>query len=216
MAWISIDEYLTQSQMENNADIIIEELRGRHIDDNTIAALLGNMQRESTLSPGLTERGGGGGYGLIQWTPQSVLINNCSTLGISPYTSGDVQLQVVLAEIEGTLSGWYSSEGFIDNYYNSGATPDMIGLTGSDFLSNSMGWNVDKLTVAYMVCRERPSFDPSINAYQLRQEYARNWLEYMGGIAPPTPVPTINKRNHFNFVLFNRRRRRYGQANIFR
>ena len=216
MAWISEDRYLTQSEMENNANIIINEFRSRNIDDNTIAALLGNMQRESTLSPVLTERGGGGGYGLIQWTPQSVLVNNCNTLGISPYTSGDVQLQVILAEIEGTLSGWYSSQGFISNYYNSGATPDMIGLTGSDFLSNTMNWTVDKLTVAYMVCRERPSFDPSINAYQLRQQYARDWLEYMGGVVPPTPTPTYLRRNHFNFVLFNKRRRRYGQANVFR
>lgn len=216
MAWISEDRYLTQSEMENNANIIINEFRSRNIDDNTIAALLGNMQRESTLSPVLTERGGGGGYGLIQWTPQSVLVNNCNTLGISPYTSGDVQLQVILAEIEGTLSGWYSSQGFISNYYNSGATPDMIGLTGSDFLSNTMNWTVDKLTVAYMVCRERPSFDPSINAYQLRQQYARDWLEYMGGVVPPTPTPTSLRRNHFNFVLFNKRRRRYGQANVFR
>ena len=216
MAWISEDRYLTQSEMENNANIIINEFRSRNINDNTIAALLGNMQRESTLSPVLTERGGGGGYGLIQWTPQSVLVNNCNTLGISPYTSGDVQLQVILAEIEGTLSGWYSSQGFISNYYNSGATPDMIGLTGSDFLSNTMNWTVDKLTVAYMVCRERPSFDPSINAYQLRQQYARDWLEYMGGVVPPTPTPTSLRRNHFNFVLFNKRRRRYGQANVFR
>ena len=216
MAWVSEDRYLTQSEMENNATIIIDYLRRKNVNDNTIAALLGNIQRESTLSPVLTERGGGGGYGLIQWTPQSVLINNCSILGISPYTSGDVQLDVILAEIEGTLSGWYSSSGFISNYYNSGATPDMIGLTGQQFLSNSMNWSIDKLTVAYMVCRERPSFDPSINTYELRQEYARNWFEFMGGVVPPTPVPTGNKRNHFNFVLFNKRRRIYGQTSFFR
>lgn len=206
MAWIDTDSYLTQAQMENNADIIINYLRNQNVNDMTIAALLGNMQRESTLSPGLNERGGGGGYGLIQWTPKSVLINNCSTLGISPYTSGDIQLQVVLAEITGRLGGWYSTAPYIHNYTNSGATQDMVGLTGADFLSNSMNWSVEKLTIAYMVCRERPSYDPAINAINLRKQYANNWYSYMGGVIPPTPI-TSNKKNNFNFVLFNRRRR---------
>ena len=74
MPWISKDSYLSQSEMENNATIIIQYYRSLGINDNSIAGMLGNMQAESTLSPVLTERGGGGGYGLVQWTPKSDLI----------------------------------------------------------------------------------------------------------------------------------------------
>lgn len=217
MAWISEDRYLSQSEMENNANIIINYYRSLNINDNTIAAILGNMQAESTLSPVLTERGGGGGYGLVQWTPQTVLLNHCNTLGLNPYYEGDIQIQVIIKEILGTPSSvreWYSTQAFVDNYYNSGATPDMIGITGQEFLDNSMNWNPDKLAVLFMTCYERPSYNPNVNHYQNRMQYALNWYEYMGGVIP-TPTPT-NKRGHFNFVLFNGRKRRYGQTNVFR
>lgn len=212
MSWISADRYLTQSEMENNADIIINYYRSQGINDSTIAAILGNMQAESTLSPVLTERGGGGGYGLVQWTPQSVLINHCSTLGLSPYTSGDVQIQVVIQEIAGSSSvrEWYTTIGFISNYYNSGATQDMVGITGQQFLSNEMNWTPEKLAVMFMAGYERPSYNPLINHYTQRMQNALNWFNYMGGVIPPTPTNPRDK--HFNFILFNRRRRliKYG------
>lgn len=207
MAWISDDRYLTQSEMENNANIIINYYRGVGINDCTIAAILGNMQAESTLSPTLNERGGGGGYGLVQWTPKQDLIDACSTLSLSPYTSGDVQIQVVIEEIIGPSSvrQWYTSQAFIQNYYNSGATADMIGISGLDFLDNTMNWTPDKLAVLFMAGYERPSYDPNINHYANREQYALDWYSYMGGIIPPTP--TGNKKKGYNFVLFNKRRR---------
>lgn len=206
MAWVSDDRYLTQSEMENNANIIINYYRGVGINDCTIAAILGNMQAESTLSPGLNERGGGG-YGLVQWTPKQDLIDACSTLSLSPYTSGDVQIQVVIEEIIGPASvrQWYTSQAFIQNYYNSGATADMIGISGLDFLDNTMNWTPDKLAVLFMAGYERPSYDPNINHYTNRQQYALNWYSYMGGIIPPTP--SGRKKKGYNFVLFNKRRR---------
>ena len=92
----------------------------------------------------------------------------------------------------------------------------MINITGQQFLDNSMNWTPDKLAVLFMAGYERPSYDPNINHYQNRQQYALNWLSYMGGVVPPTPTPTFFRKNHFKFVLFNKRRRIYGQARIFR
>lgn len=209
MNWIDDDRYLTQLEMEHNANIIINYYRSIGINDSTIAGILGNMQAESTLSPGLNEVGGGGGYGLVQWTPKQDLINACNTLGLSPYTLGDVQIQVVIKEIEGTpasIRQWYTTSGFITPYYNSGATSDMVGISGSDFLNNTMNWTPDKLAIMFMVGYERPSYDPSMNHYTNRQQYALNWFNYMGGVIPPTP--TIRKRKGYNFVLFNRNRRK--------
>lgn len=194
MAWISRAGALTQSEMENNANIIINYYRTLGINDRTIAGILGNMQAESSINPERNEVGGAG-YGLVQWTPVSVLQNHCNTLGLSPYNDGDVQIQVLIAEIQNqaNVAEWYSSSAFISNYYNSGATSDMVGITGSQFLSNEMNWNPDKLAVLFMSAYERPSYDPSVNHYQIRQQNANNWFQYMGGVVPTTPRTSKKK-----------------------
>lgn len=200
MAWISRSGALTQSEMENNANIIINYYRSLGINDKTIAGILGNMQAESSINPE-REEVGGAGFGLVQWTPVSVLQNHCNTLGLSPYTNGDVQIQVLKAEIQNQVgvAEWYTSSAFISNYYNSGATSDMIGITGQQFLDNQMNWAPDKLAVMFMAGYERPSYDPNVNHYQTRMQNALNWFTYMGGIIPPTP--TIRKHK-FNWAIF--------------
>ena len=200
MAWISRNSSLTQSEMENNADIIITYYRSLNINDKTIAGILGNMQAESTINPERQEVGGQG-YGLVQWTPVSVLQNHCNTLGLSPYTDGDVQIQVIKAEILNTsgVGEWYTTQPFISNYYNSGATSDMIGVTGQQFLDNSMNWEADKLAILFMAGYERPAYNPDVNHYERRKQYALDWYQYMGGIIPPE---FIKKRIKFPWAIF--------------
>ena len=119
MAWVVANRTLTQSEMENNADIIIAYYRSLNYSDETISAILGNMQWESSLSPHRTESGGQG-YGLTQWTPVSKLQDHCSILGISPYDSGDIQLQVLDKELgTSSVNEWYTTSPFISHYYNS-------------------------------------------------------------------------------------------------
>ena len=207
MSWISRSGALTRAEMENNADIVIAYYRSQNVNDKTIAGLLGNMQAESSINPERQEVGGQG-YGLVQWTPVSVLQNHCNTLGLSPYNDGDVQLQVIIAEIlnQSGVGEWYTSSAFISNYYNSGATQDMIGVTGRQFLDNSMNWEPDKLAVLFMAGYERPSYDPNINHYQARMQFANEWYQYMGG--QPTPTPTDKtKKNKFKWVLYSRKLR---------
>ncbi|MBO7712859.1 MAG: hypothetical protein J6S85_04765 [Methanobrevibacter sp.] len=208
MSWIARQGALTQSEMENNADIVIAYYRSIGIDDSTISAILGNMENESTINP-LRQETGGQGFGLVQWTPVSVLQSHCTTLGLSPYTDGDVQLQVIIPEIrnQSGVAEWYTTSAFVSPYYNSGATSDMIGITGSQFLSNSMNWTPEKLAIMFMVGYERPSYDPNTNHYQRRMTSARNWWNYMQG-QPPTPTPLPKRpKGKFNFLLYNRKKR---------
>lgn len=123
-------------------------------------------------------------------------------MGLSPYNDGDVQIQVIIAEIlnQSGVGEWYSSQAFISNYYNSGASQDMIGITGQQFLDNTMDWTPDKLAIMFMSAYERPSYDPTINHYNLRMQYALEWFTYMGGIIPPTPF-TLKKRK-FPWAIF--------------
>lgn len=73
MALIISNAYLSQSQMSDNAQYIADYLTDRGWTQNAIAGMLGNMQRESTMNPGLWESlaygNMSGGYGLVQWTP---------------------------------------------------------------------------------------------------------------------------------------------------
>lgn len=206
MSWISRSGALTQAEMENNADIVIAYYRSLGINDNTIAGILGNMQAESSINPE-REEVGGQGYGLVQWTPVTVLQNHCATLGLSPYNNGDIQLEVIISEIlnQSGVGEWYTTQAFIQNYYNSGATSDMIGITGQQFLDNQMNWTPDKLAVMFMAGYERPSYDPNVNHYNLRMQYALSWFVYMGNI-PPTPTEKIKKKN-FPWVLYARKLR---------
>lgn len=210
LQWIYANRSLNQVEMENNAQIVINYYRSIGLHDNTIAAILGNMQAESTIEPIRTESGGSG-YGLVQWTPRSVLENHVSALGLSDYTNGDVQLQVIIAEILGNPSSvleWYTTQAFINNYISSGATEDMIGISGSDFLYNTMGWNEQKLAIMFMVGYERPAYSPETNHVEFRKQCATNWLIFMGGTPPPPPPPPVDYgEKKFPFVLYSEKLR---------
>nr|DAF09949.1 MAG TPA: Morphogenesis protein 1 wall, phi29, hydrolase, infection [Caudoviricetes sp.] len=204
MGWISRPSGLNQQEMENNANIVINTYRSMGFNDMTIAGILGNMQNESSINPEREEVGGGGGYGLVQWTPQSVLFNHCNTLGYSPYNDGDVQLKVIEAELLGNPSSvneWYTSQAFIDNFKPSGATDDMVGITGEQFKTNEMNWKPDKLALMFMVGYERPSYDPDVNHIEKRKKDALWWFEYMGGVIPPDPPPSGNGKSLINLWL---------------
>lgn len=47
----------------------------------SVAGILGNIQSESGLNPDIWS--GDGGYGLVQWTPGSKLIDWCDSLGMN-------------------------------------------------------------------------------------------------------------------------------------
>ena len=53
MALIISNAYLSQPQMTDNAQYIADYLYARGWTQNAIAGILGNMQRESTMNPGL-------------------------------------------------------------------------------------------------------------------------------------------------------------------
>ena len=79
----------------------------------------------------------------------------------------------------------------------------MIGITGQQFLDNSMNWTADKLAIMFMAGYERPSYDPTVNHYDLRMQYALNWYTYMGGISP---TPTVRrKKRKFPWAVLTRK-----------
>lgn len=79
MAFYVGNFYLSSSQMQENAETLWPAMQAKGWSEWAIAAILGNMQTESSLNPGiwqgLDEGNMTGGYGLVQWTPASKFIS---------------------------------------------------------------------------------------------------------------------------------------------
>ena len=102
MGWISGNRYLSDTEMKNNAELILNYLTSKGWTKNAVCGMLGNMQTESTINPDVWESFNSGntqgGYGLVQWTPATVLINWCNTKG-KDYGNGYSQLDKIISEV---------------------------------------------------------------------------------------------------------------------
>lgn len=177
---LSYDEMSpTKEQRGHNATIIKEWLQdaGWHIV--SICAVLGNMEHESYLNPGLYESGkksASSGYGLVQWTPSSTYTtsegkekkgNYIDTLyGKAARAAGEQSLisyqlmQLVTESRNGIENGkqvvekqYYSSAAFLKPYKTSLPTAYSKGLDSnwSDFIgANGDSSFIDSCTIDTM------------------------------------------------------------------
>jgi surface antigen len=181
--------YLTKSQMQKNARYIYAYLRAQGWTLEAIAAMLGNMEAESTINPGIWESldagNTNGGFGLVQWTPATKFFDWCEENNLSP-TDIDANLQRILYEVENRVQ-WIAT-----------AAHDM---TFQEFTQSTAA--VETLAKAFLLNYERPG-DQSESVQEYRAELARYWYDYLmgsGGVI----IPTIRRKRGFNFVLFGRK-----------
>lgn len=188
-------EPLTQTEMELNATYIYNTLAGINgWTINSVCALLGNMQAESTMNPGRWQSDNVGstsnGYGLVQWTPSTNYTDWCSEKGFSDPSEMDNNLARILYEVANGLQ-WIAR----DDY----------SLSFEEFTKSNE--SIDYLAKAFLLCYERPA-DQSESVQSYRSELANSWYEYFGGVPPDTPTPSTKKKNKYNFIIYNARRRR--------
>ena len=178
MAWsyVVTETYdaLTTEQMRGNAVEFYNYFKAS-MTLEAICGILGNIQRESQLNPGQMEGGYGGslsyGYGLIQWTPGSLLTNWASNKGYNWY--------------DGTAQCEYIDE---ENTYTGG---DAVWLPTSSY---PYSWaefkqltNVEEAVKAYLHERERAG----VAALADRIAYANQWYSYLTSIITPF-VPRLS------------------------
>ena len=194
MSWIVGNRYLSKSEMENNASIIYNTLKGRGWSTNAIAAILGNMESESTINPGVWENLDSsdisGGFGLVQWTPSTNYTNWANAKGYE-ITNGAGQLEWI---DEQTIpkGQWISTTAYplsFSEFKTSTQTPEYL---ASAFLKNF----------------ERAGVEVEAE----RRSQARTWYNYItnGNTEPDTPTPPPSSggkriRKKFNFLLFKRK-----------
>lgn len=159
--WISSNNYLTVSQMENNAQLVWNFFKGYGWTKNAVAALLGNMQGESNINPGLWESRDEGnmncGYGLVQWTPANKVIDWLEGNGYA-INSGFGQCARIIYELENHIQ-YYATNAFNFSFY--------------DFAHSTQ--TPEYLAKAFIYNYERPyNYDQP-----QRETYARNWYNYI-------------------------------------
>lgn len=188
MPWISDNRYLTEDEMKNNALLVESFLTSRGWSVNAIAGLLGNMESESTINPGiwqsLDEGNMSGGYGLVQWTPATNYIAWADSEG---FLRDDGEAQLIWIDEETNHFGqWIATPGYnftFEAFKTSTQSPEYL---ASAFLKNF----------------ERAGVEVEAQ----RRTQARKWYNFIRDEDAP-PTPGFRKtRKKYKFILFNKRR----------
>lgn len=154
--------------MQCNAKEIYSYLNEKGWTINAIAGLLGNIQQESTINPGLwqslKEGNYSGGFGLVQWTPATKYTDWAKSNGYE-ITDGTGQLYWIDQLTES------SGEWIKTSSYN---------LTWSQFKTSTE--SPEYLAIAYLKNFERAG----VEAESKRKENARNWYNFLSSETPST------------------------------
>ena len=137
--WIYGNRYLNDAEMFNNANLILSYLSNRGWSKNAICAMLGNMQSESTINPAIWQglvvgSGGGGGYGLVQWTPYTNYTNWADEHGYL-WTDGYAQLQWI-DEVTVSFGQWIPTDTYNLSFENFKTSTESVEWLASAFLKN--------------------------------------------------------------------------------
>lgn len=95
------DEGEGNSSGNTNAERVWTKLTSAGFTKYAAAGILGNMYAESSVEPDTTEYGGGGGYGLVQWTPKSKLVTYAKSVNRSEKDL-DLQVEYLIKQLRGT------------------------------------------------------------------------------------------------------------------
>jgi len=187
--------FMTQDKLEANALYVYTFLSGRGWTNNAIAAVLGNMQKESILNPGAWENvnvtsGGVSGYGLLQWTPSGNKFLSGRTaewandLAINnPKELMDLQLEYFVDSIRPGRGEWFQGDTWrsaIDFF----PPPDgaLAGMTHQEFASSTTH-SVRDLTLIFNAIYLRSADHQSPQGRQRLQERIDNANRWHGFLA---------------------------------
>lgn len=193
MAWIyeiGTKKYFTDTQKQNNALEFYNFFSPLGLTLESIAGILGNIERESTLNPGLMETSSEtSGWGLIQWTPGTIIVEWCQNYGYAWY---DGWSQCERIRCEGT-----GEKGAGGTWIPTSSYP----YSWEEFCALT---SVSEATKAYLYERERAG----VEALEERLENAAKWYTYLSGkpVPPDPPTPTPGTRRKMKFIYYMKRR----------
>lgn len=186
--FISGNYYLSEAEMQHNADLIYNVFSsGYGWTIEAIAGMLGNMEQESTINPGIWEGlvvAEESGYGLVQWTPSTKYTDWANSFNFD-ITDGYYQcIWIGSATLE--EGQWIPTSEYplsFEEFYSSTDSPEYL---ASVFLKNF----------------ERAG----IEAETERQVNARKWYNYLKGIPGGGDTPVGHKKKKMPLWMMCRRR----------
>lgn len=167
---------LSQEEMNNNAKCLYGYLNKVHgWSLQACCGVLGNATLESTINPNMTEYGGGGGYGLVQWTPGSICKSYLNARGAKLEDYGNMECDLI-----NTGNNWYPTKSYsmsFDEFKRSTADPGY-------------------LAIAFLANFERP-----LNPNQpVRGTHAKNWFNYLKDWTPEIPCGASGQLDGATYV----------------
>ena len=149
---------LSETQI-NNAKAIFSFFINKGWTAQSICGMLGNIQVESGFRPDLHEYGGGPGYGLVQWTPKSKLVDWANSRNLN-YKTLETQCQRIQWELENKQQ-WISTKAYsmtFKQFSQSRQTPT--------YLANAFIRNYER---------------PKVQNQPKRGQYAEYWYKTLSG-----------------------------------
>ncbi len=180
MAWIGeTDVWLSENQSLQNAQYAANVCMSLGWKREAVCALLGNMRHESSLNPNIWEFGYNHslqrGYGLVQWTPATKVIDWCNANGLT-YTDGDAQMARINYETEQNIQ-W---------------GPKIYGTPPYNFRSFTQNQNNDSiatLTEYFVKFYEAPANLDSLSSRIAFANLCNSSLTFEGGSGTTTIQP---------------------------
>ena len=179
MAWIYRGNVnLPQADRDNNAWEIYNFFHSQGWAVESIAAMAGNIDVESTVNPQRINANSGA-RGLTQWlgNRRTMMIDYVTnTLGYSSWDNGDGQIRYILHEEQAPSSteGWLKRGGY--------------DRTFSQFATNSENDSLQDLAYMWQMCYERVSIGVPVPVRYRRTQYY--YQLFRGGPGPgPGNVP---------------------------
>ena len=128
------NRFLSNTEQVENANYVLSYLTAKQWDKAAICAMLGNMQTESTINPGIYQgldanHAQPWGFGIVQWTPWTKLTDWLDTKGYA-HDDMDGQLERIIYEKDNGLQ-WIAN-GHNKRYGLSSA----YDFSFSDFIAN--------------------------------------------------------------------------------
>lgn len=167
------------TQQETNARYIYSYMLKKGWTAQAVCGMLGNIQSESGIAVDIWEGGVGPGYGLVQWTPASKLINWCNAQGLDYH---DISAQC--ARIDYEMKNGIQFAPSVS--YN---------LTGNQFIKSTEPANT--LGLVFLANYERP-LEPN---QPQRGTQAAHWYSVLSGqdpdpVDPPKPDKPTNQNKY--------------------
>lgn len=169
-AWIAKNDYLSETEMQNNAFCFYSYMYFRGWSLNAISGALACIQHESTVNPGIWESlivDPSRGFGLVQWTPSTNFTDWADQKGYS-HDSGDAQCEWIDTQT-GVVGQWIPTSNYPETWDEFKTSEKSPG-----YLSLAWEYNFERPGITY---------DP--------QEDAVKWYNYLKNM---TPYPPQNKK----------------------